>query len=120
MRHCLFYKKHNCDTNHRKALIRNLAKSLFKYKRIVTTKPKSVSCISFTGRFISRMLKQSNTVNAIRYIKKHITGNDKASTYNILSFYELNRYNIKSNYIYRKNAGLRCGDSAKLCIIGLM
>ena len=120
MRHGLFYKKHNCDTGHRKALVRNLAKSLFKHKKIITTKPKARSCISFTGRLINRVLKQKDIVSAIRYIKKNIAGSDKASMRNILSFYEMHRYNIQSNYIYRKYVGIRRGDSAKLCIVGLL
>jgi large subunit ribosomal protein L17 len=66
MRHRVVTKKLNRDTDHRKALMRNLAASLFVSGRIKTTIPKAKFVRAFVERLIT--ISKRNDLNARRQV----------------------------------------------------
>ncbi|AOP70230.1 50S ribosomal protein L17 [bacterium AB1] len=121
MKHAIFYKKLSRDSSHRKSLIKNLTKNLFEYKSITTTKPKAVCLLSFCGKFITRLLKQTNRIEAIKYIKKVVSGTDKRSIQFMLSFYDEKQKNVRlSNYVQKQRVFKIRSDSAVMMNLKLL
>jgi large subunit ribosomal protein L17 len=57
MRHRVALKKLNADTQHRTAMRRNLARSLFLHGRVVTTSAKAKAFRPFVERLVTRAVK---------------------------------------------------------------
>lgn len=66
MKHGINGRKFGRDTNHRKALLRNLATSLITHGRIVTTLPKAKDLRPYVEKLITKAKK--NSLHNIRQI----------------------------------------------------
>src|ERR1043165_649726 len=66
MRHMVRGRQLSRDTEHRKALRRNLVQSLFEHGRIRTTLPKAKEVRAFAEKLIT--LARTNTLNARRRV----------------------------------------------------
>ena len=82
MRHLKKGRKLNRTASHRSALMSNLAISLVKHKRIVTTLPKAKELKPFIERLIT--YAKRNDLHGRRLIMKKIKGNLKKEISNII------------------------------------
>lgn len=121
MKNKKLYNKLSRTGEHRIALMKNLSKQLFKHKTIMTTKPKTVSLLSYLGRFITRMLKHKNDINLHRYIRSKITNNDKKVFQAIYAFYleKIERKRL-CNYIKKRRMYKQHGDGAIIMKLSLI
>lgn len=70
MKHKIGFNSLSRRAGHRKALLRNMVTSLFKYERIQTTKAKAIEVRRVAERLITRA--KIDTVHNRRIIQKHI------------------------------------------------
>ena len=116
MRHGRRFNHLSRKCGHRRALLRNLAISLIKNKRIVTTLAKGRAL----KKFIEPVLTESkdNSMNSRRLVFSKLVNKDAVK--------EL--FNNVSGYIMNRNGGYtriiklssRFGDNAKMCSIDLI
>jgi large subunit ribosomal protein L17 len=139
MRHRKNKSKLNRTSSHRKALLRNLCKSLIEHKRITTTLPKAKELRKEVEKIVT-MAKHGETLTALRNVKSKL-GN---LPYNTLTpkqqrdakkgethSYNAHRILLKELFEnlapkYKERPGgytrivrmsKRVGDSAELCVI---
>jgi large subunit ribosomal protein L17 len=72
MRHRVAHRKLGRTTPHRRALLRNLATSLFEKERIRTTLPKAKELRPFAERLITLARREDNRLHARRLAARHI------------------------------------------------
>ena len=68
MRHGFANKKLNRNSEHRKALLKNMLNSLIKYEQIKTTLPKAKEMRSFVEKLVTK--SKVDDFNTVRYLKK--------------------------------------------------
>ena len=113
MRHKLGHKKLNRNSEHRKALIKNMLNSLVKYEQITTTLPKAKFLRPEAEKLIT-IGKKDNLANTKRLVSKL----QNMQTVNKI------RKTLSKRYVARKGgytriikAGYRYGDNAPMAII---
>jgi large subunit ribosomal protein L17 len=109
-------RKLNRTGAHRKALLRNLATSLFQHEKITTTLPKAKELASFSEKLIT--MAKPATLNARRAISSEIK--DKQVCQKLIEVL-VPRYQARAGgytQIYR--LGTRPGDRAEMAIIKLI
>ena len=113
MRHKLGHKKLNRNSEHRKALIKNMLNSLVKYEQITTTLPKAKFLRPEAEKLIT-IGKKDNLANTKRLVAK---------LQNIQTVNKI-RKTLSKRYVTRKGgytriikAGYRYGDNAPMAII---
>lgn len=118
MRHLNKVKKLSREREHRKALLRNLARSLFENGIIITTTVKAKACKSVVDKILSRAMEDS--VHNRRMVNKFL--NDRKLTKKV--FDEIaplyREDNIRSGYTTIVKYGYRRGDNAELSILKLL
>ncbi len=116
MRHLKRGKKLGRTAAHRKALMRNLAVSLFRHERIETTKAKAKVLRSFAERIIT--LAKRGDLHARRLVAADI--NDKKVVQKL--FQELGPRFTDRNGGYTRvmKLGYRRGDAAPMALVELM
>jgi large subunit ribosomal protein L17 len=113
MRHGVYGRKFNRDTNSRKALLSGLAKSLIQYEQIKTTLPKAKDIRPIVEKLVT--LGKRNTLHARRQLISALGSNELATkVLNILS----TRYKDRQGgYTRIVKAGFRHGDMAPMAFI---
>ena len=116
MRHGFGYRKLNRNSEHRKALFKNMLNSLIKYEQIITTLPKAKELKPQIDKAIT--LGKKNTLHS----KKNLFSKLQSKTsVEKLSKVLSSRYgNRKGGYSRVIRAGFRYGDYAPMAIIELV
>ena len=116
MRHKLGYRKLNKNSEHRKALFKNMLNSLIKYEQITTTLPKAKELRPLIDKVIT-IGKNKNLGNKKRLFSKLQNKNSVVKVFDILSARYEKR---KGGYSRVLKAGFRYGDDAPLAVIELV
>ena len=116
MRHLKSGKKLGRDAAHRKALMRNMAVSLFRHERVETTETKAKLLRSYADKIIT--LAKRGDLHARRLVAANI--NDKAVVRKL--FEELGpKYEGRNGgYTRVLKLGSRRGDNAPMALVELM
>jgi large subunit ribosomal protein L17 len=116
MRHGKGLRKLSRNMSHRKALLRNLATSFFKYERFETTVPKAKELRPVVERLVT--LGKSDTLAARRQAYSYLL--DKAVVHKL--FTDIGPRNASRNGGYTRivRTRVRPGDAAELAIIELV
>lgn len=111
----LHRRKLSRPSSHRRALLRNMATSLFKYEKIKTTYPKAKELSWFADKIIT--LVKRNTLDSRRRVYAEIRDKDvRKKLYEVIA----SRYaNKNSGYTAVYRAGIRKSDSAQMALIVL-
>ena len=113
MRHKLGHKKLNRNSEHRKALIKNMLNSLVKYEQITTTLPKAKFLRPEAEKLIT-IGKKDNLANTKRLVAKL----QNIQAVNKIRKTLSKRYETrKGGYTRIIKAGFRNGDNAPMAII---
>ncbi|MEO0202781.1 MAG: 50S ribosomal protein L17 [candidate division WOR-3 bacterium] len=118
MRHLNKVKKLSREREHRKALLRNLAKSLLENGMIITTTVKAKACKSIIDKILSRAIVDN--IHNRRIVNQFL--NDRKLTKRVFDeiaplFREENR---KTGFTTIVKYGYRRGDNAELSILKLI
>ncbi len=118
MRHLNKIKKLSREREHRKALLRNLTKSLFEHGMIITTTVKAKACKSVVDKILSRAMEDN--VHNRRIVNRFL--NDRKLTNKVFNkIAPLYRQDgIKSGFTTLVKYGYRRGDNAELSILKLL
>jgi large subunit ribosomal protein L17 len=116
MRHKVKGRKLNRTSSHRSALLRNLATSLLKHKRIRTTLAKAKELKSYVEPLITKA--KTNDLNAKKLIIDVIK--DKEVVKELFSDIITTIGDRKGGYTRVIQLGNRLGDAAKMAIIELV
>ena len=113
MRHKFGYRKLNKNSEHRKALFKNMLNSLIKYEQITTTLPKAKVLKPQADKIITLGKKDtlSNTKTLISKLQ------DIKSTNKVKKTLSKRYENRKGGYTRIIKAGFRYGDNAPMAII---
>jgi large subunit ribosomal protein L17 len=116
MRHGKGLRKLSRNISHRKALLRNLATSFFKYERFETTVPKAKELRPVVERLVT--LGKNDTLAARRQAYSYLL--DKAVVHKL--FTEIGPRNATRNGGYTRivRTRVRPGDAAELAVIELV
>ena len=116
MRHNLGYRKLNKNSEHRKALFKNMLNSLIKYEQITTTLPKAKELRPLIDKVIT-IGKTKNLGNKKRLFSKLQNKNSVLKVFDVLSARYEKR---KGGYSRVLKAGFRTGDDAPMAVIELV
>ena len=116
MRHGDKVKKLSRNTSHRKALLRNLATSLFKYENITTTIQKAKALRPFAERIITKA--KTDSLHHKRMVSDIIK--DRAILSKLFSDIALRYKNRNGGYTRIFRLGYRATDGAEMAIIELV
>jgi large subunit ribosomal protein L17 len=116
MRHGKGLRKLSRNMSHRKALLRNLATSFFKYERFETTVPKAKELRPVVERLVT--LAKNDTLAARRQAYGYIL--DKAVVHKL--FTDIGPRNATRNGGYTRivRTRVRLGDAAEMAVIELV
>ncbi|BAO66412.1 50S ribosomal protein L17 [Candidatus Karelsulcia muelleri] len=103
-------------SSHRKSMLSNMASSLIKRKRIMTTLAKAKALRKYIEPLLTKSKK--NTIHSRRRIFKYL--NDKQSVLEL--FYKISSkiYNRPGGYTRIIKTGFRVGDSSETAMIELV
>ncbi|MCS7244857.1 MAG: 50S ribosomal protein L17 [candidate division WOR-3 bacterium] len=116
MRHLNKIKKLSREREHRKALLRNLARSIFEKGYIITTTTKAKACKSIVDRILARATE--NTLHSRRLVNRFF--NDRKLVKKIFDDIAPLYKNIKSGFTTIVKYGYRRGDGAELSLLKLI
>ena len=116
MRHRKSGRKLGRPTAHRKAMMSNLATSLFDNERITTTLPRAKELRSFAERLITRAKKDS--LHARRLVARVV--HDKAVLKKLFDQLSPRYADRPGGYTRIYKLGYRKGDSAEMAVIELV
>lgn len=113
MNHGIRGRKFNRDTNHRKALLQNLAKELIRYEQITTTLPKAKDLRPVVEKLVT--LGRRGGLHAYRQALSFLGSSELASKLTkVLS----ERYKDRpGGYTRIVKAGFRHGDNSPMAVI---
>ena len=116
MRHRAKGRQLSRTASHRKALLANLATSLFRHDRVVTTEAKAKELRPYAERLIT--LARRGDLHARRLVERRIK--DKDVTHKL--FVELGpRYQARpGGYLRILKCGFRAGDNAPMAYVELV
>ena len=117
MRHKHGYRKLGRDSEHRQALLRNLACDLIEHGRINTTVPKAKELRRYIEKIITRA--KVNDLNTHRYVYSKLGSNQraKAATKKVIEEIAPKFENRNGGYTRIVKTKFRRGDAAEMCII---
>ncbi|MFN4216593.1 MAG: 50S ribosomal protein L17 [Brevinematales bacterium] len=116
MRHGNRVKKLSRTTSHRRALVRNLATSLFKYERIITTVEKA----KFIRPFAEKLITKAKTDTVASRRKVFETIRDEAVLNKLFVDIARRYVNRPGGYTRIIRLGYRSNDGAERAIIELV
>jgi large subunit ribosomal protein L17 len=118
MRHKHGYRKLGRDSEHRRALLRNLACDLIENERIETTVPKAKELRRYIEKIITRA-KAGDDLNTHRYVYSKLGSNQraKAATKKVIEIIAPKFENRNGGYTKIIKTRFRRGDAAEMCII---
>lgn len=113
MRHGVYGRKFNRDTNSRKALLTGLAKSLIQFEQIKTTLPKAKDIRPLVEKLVT--LGKKNTLHSRRQLIAALGSNELASK--VLNTLGPRYKDRPGGYTRIVKAGFRHGDMAPVAFI---
>jgi large subunit ribosomal protein L17 len=118
MRHRHGYRKLGRDSEHRAALLRNLACDLIENEKIETTVPKAKELRKYIEKLITRA-KKNPDFNTHRYVYSKLGSNQraKAATKKLIEEIAPKYENRNGGYTRIIKTRFRRGDAAELCVI---
>jgi large subunit ribosomal protein L17 len=116
MRHQRTINKLSRTSEHRKALMANMASSLIKHKRIETTLAKAKALRMFVEPLITR--SKSDTTQSRRLVFSYLK--DKEAVSELFRDISLKVANRPGGYTRILKTGTRSGDAAEMCLIELV
>ncbi len=116
MRHKFGYRKLNRNSEHRKALFKNMLNSLIKYEQIITTLPKAKELKPKIDKVIT-LGKKADLNNKKSLFSKL---QDKTSVKKVFETFSKRYANRKGGYSRVLKAGFRTGDDAPMAVIELV
>ncbi len=118
MRHRHGYRKLGRVSEHRLALLRNLACDLIENGRIKTTVPKAKELRKYIEKIVTRA-KAGENLNTHRYVYSKLGSNEraKAATKKVIDEIAPKFVNRKGGYTRIIKTNFRRGDAAEMCII---
>ena len=116
MRHKFGYRKLNKNSEHRKALFKNMLNSLIKYEQIVTTLPKAKELKPKIDKVITigkdaKLSKKKDLFSKLQ---------DQKSVKKVFDILSKRYANRKGGYSRVLKAGFRTGDDAPMAVIELV
>ena len=116
MRHKFGYRKLNKNSEHRKALFKNMLNSLIKYEQIITTLPKAKELKPKIDKVITigkdaKLSKKKDLFSKLQ---------DQKSVKKVFDILSKRYANRKGGYSRVLKAGFRSGDDAPLAVIELV
>ena len=116
MRHKLSYRKLNKNSEHRKALFKNMLNSLIKYEQIITTLPKAKELKPKIDKVITigkdaKLSKKKDLFSKLQ---------DQKSVKKVFDILSKRYANRKGGYSRVLKAGFRTGDDAPMAVIELV
>ena len=116
MRHKIGYRKLNKNSEHRKALFKNMLNSLIKYEQIITTLPKAKELKPKIDKVItigkdSQLSKKKDLFSKLQ---------DQKSVKKVFDILSKRYANRKGGYSRVLKAGFRTGDDAPMAVIELV
>jgi len=117
MRHRHGYRKLGRDSEHRAALLRNLACDLIENGRINTTVPKAKELRRYVEKLVTK--SKNADLNTHRYVYSKLGSNQraKAATRKLIEEIAPKFENRNGGYTRIVKTGFRRGDAAEMCII---
>ena len=116
MKHKIGYNRLGRKASHRRAMMRNMATSLFRYERIKTTKPKAKELRRFAERLVTRA--KIDTVHNRRIVAQSI--GDKAIVAKLFTDLGPRFETRPGGYTRIIGLGQRQGDAADMVFIELV
>jgi len=116
MRHKKAGKQLSRNTGHRRALLRNIVTSLFKYEQIVTTDAKAKSLRPIAEKMIT--LAKRGDLHARRQALSYLQ--DKAVTHKLFDELKDRYMDKQGGYIRIVKKGVRKGDGAPISVVQLI
>ncbi len=116
MRHKKAGKQLSRNTSHRRALLRNIVTSLFKYEQIVTTDAKAKSLRPIAEKMIT--LAKRGDLHARRQALSYLQ--DKAVTHKLFDALKDRYLDKQGGYIRIVKKGVRKGDGAPISVVQLI
>ena len=116
MRHKFGYRKLNKNSEHRKALFKNMLNSLIKYEQIITTLPKAKELKPKIDKVITigKDVKLSKKKDLFSKLQ------DQKSVKKVFDILSKRYANRKGGYSRVLKAGFRTGDDAPMAVIELV
>ena len=116
MRHKFGYRKLNKNSEHRKALFKNMLNSLIKYEQIITTLPKAKELKPKIDKVIT--LGKKNNLQSKKNLFSKLQ--DKSSVDKLINILSQRYEKRKGGYSRVIRAGFRYGDDSPMAIIELV
>jgi len=116
MRHNVGYRKLGRTSEHRRALLRNLATDLFRHERLKTTLPKARELRPFAEKLIT--LARRDDLHARRQVVRHIS--DGAVVKKLFDTLGPRFAKRPGGYTRALKLGPRLGDGADMAIVELV
>ena len=116
MKHRIGFNRLGRMPNHRKALLRNMVTSFFRYERITTTKAKALEVRRFAEKMITRA--KVDSVHNRRMIARHVY--DEAVTAKLFTEIAPKYLERPGGYTRILKLGQRRGDAAEVVILELV
>lgn len=116
MRHNKSGRKLGRNSTHKRAMMRNMATSLFRYGSIQTTLPKAKEIRPYAEKLITRAIEAS--LADIRIILSKLT--DRSVAHHLINEIAPNFKDRKGGYLRIIKLGQRKGDGAEMAIIELI
>jgi len=117
MRHRHGYRKLGRDSEHRRALLRNLACDLIEHGRINTTVPKAKELRRYIEKIITRAKNADFNTHRFIYSKLGSNQRAKAATKKVIEEIAPKFENRNGGYTRIIKTNFRRGDAAEMCII---
>ena len=116
MRHKFGYRKLNKNSEHRKAIFKNMLNSLIKYEQIITTLPKAKELKPKIDKVITigkdaKLSKKKDLFSKLQ---------DQKSVKKVFDILSKRYANRKGGYSRVLKAGFRTGDDAPMAVIELV
>jgi len=116
MRHGKAHRKLGRNTSHRRAMLRNMATSLFKHEQLETTYAKAKELRPVAEKMIT--LAKRGDLHARRQALSYLK--DKAVTHNLFEDLKERYANRQGGYVRIIKKGLRKGDNGEIAIVQLL
>jgi len=116
MRHRKAVKKLGRDSSHRKAMLRNMVTSLFRYEQLETTDAKAKQLRPVAEKIIT--LAKRGDLHARRQALAYIT--DKAITHRLFADLRERYLDRQGGYVRIIKKGYRRGDGAPISVVQLL
>jgi large subunit ribosomal protein L17 len=123
MRHRLVGKKLNRSSGHRKALLRNLVKELYRHERIKTTKAKAQAARREAERLITKAKRSLDASPEVQVSARRLVAarlNDPEIVKKLFDDIAPRYTSRPGGYTRMLKLGMRAGDSAEMVLLELV